>query len=71
MKPVLGRLEVFILPWAEVWADGKPLGQTPVHAELPPGPHRIRLKNDATDKTISVTIAASRTIVIDETWSLP
>jgi hypothetical protein len=68
MKTSLGRLHVYILPRAEVWIDGKPLGQTPVHADLAPGPHRIRLKNDARDKTVSVTIATSKTTVIDEKW---
>ncbi len=63
-----GTLKVVILPWAEVWVDGKPLGQTPVRTKLSVGPHRVRLKNDATEKTVSVTVTAAKPAVIDETW---
>lgn len=63
-----GTLDVFVLPWAEVWVDGKSIGQTPAHTRLPVGPHRVRLKNDVNDKTITVTITASKATTIDETW---
>jgi hypothetical protein len=63
-----GSLSVVVLPWAEVWIDGKPRGQTPVRAKLPVGQHRVRLKNDTTEKTIVVNVSAARTAVIDETW---
>jgi serine/threonine-protein kinase len=66
--PETGRLRVVILPWAEVWVDGKPLGQTPVHTKLSVGAHRVRLKNDTKDKTVTVTVTAAKTTVIDETW---
>jgi hypothetical protein len=63
-----GELSVVVLPWAEVWLDGKPLGQTPVRAKVQIGVHRVRLKNDNNDKTVEVTVAAGKTAVIDETW---
>jgi len=63
-----GTLKVVILPWAEVWVDGKPLGQTPVRTKVAVGPHRVRLKNDATEKTVTVTVTAAKPAVIDEAW---
>ena len=32
--------------WAEVWLDGKRLGATPIHIEIPPGKHVVQLKNE-------------------------
>jgi len=63
-----GRLNVVVLPWAEVWIDGRSFGQAPVRAKLAVGAHRVRLKNDAHEKTITVTVTADKTSVIDETW---
>jgi serine/threonine-protein kinase len=63
-----GSLKIVILPWAEVWIDGKPIGQTPLRTTLPAGPHRVRLKNDVKEKTINVNVTPSRLTVIDETW---
>jgi hypothetical protein len=48
--------------------DGKPLGQTPVRTKVSVGQHRVRLKNDATEKTVTVTVTAAKPAVIDETW---
>lgn len=63
-----GKLKVVILPWAEVWVDGRPLGQTPVLTKVSVGPHRVRLKNDVNEKTVNVTVTTAKTTVIDETW---
>ena len=63
-----GALRVVVLPWAEVWIDGKPQGQTPIRTRLPVGSHRVRLKNDATEKTVTVIVTAAKPAVIDETW---
>lgn len=63
-----GNLKVVVLPWAEVWVDGKSLGQTPVHARVSVGSHRVRLKNDEKDKTVTVTVTSAKAAVIDETW---
>jgi tRNA A-37 threonylcarbamoyl transferase component Bud32 len=40
-----GRLQVNVLPWAEVFVDGRSRGRVPIDIELPPGHHRIRLHN--------------------------
>jgi serine/threonine-protein kinase len=63
-----GKLKVVILPWAEVWVDGRAHGQTPVLTKLSVGPHRVRLKNDVREKTVTVTVTSAKTAVIDETW---
>jgi hypothetical protein len=63
-----GGIKIVILPWAEVWIDGKAMGQTPLRTTLPVGPHRVRLKSDTRDKTINITVTASRVTVIDESW---
>ncbi|HEY4178428.1 MAG TPA: serine/threonine-protein kinase [Kofleriaceae bacterium] len=64
-----GQLRVYVAPWAEVVVDGRiKLGQTPVIATLPVGPHRVLLKNAAKQETITVNIAAGKSAVIDETW---
>jgi tRNA A-37 threonylcarbamoyl transferase component Bud32 len=63
-----GGIKIVVLPWAEVWIDGKPMGQTPLRIALPVGPHRVRLKNDTKEKTINVAVTSSRFAVIDETW---
>jgi serine/threonine protein kinase len=38
-------LAVDVRPWAEVWVDGKKVGHTPMQVQLPPGPHKVELKN--------------------------
>ena len=64
-----GTLKIVILPWAEVWIDGKALDkQTPVTVELAAGTHRVRLKNDSREKTVTVRISPGKTFVIEETW---
>jgi serine/threonine-protein kinase len=63
-----GSLKVVVLPWAEVWVDGRPLGQTPVVTKVSAGAHRVRLKNDATEKTVNVTVTNGKTTLIDQAW---
>jgi hypothetical protein len=37
-----GRVSINAVPWAEVWVDGKSVGQTPIaNLSLPIGPHEI------------------------------
>ena len=38
-------LVVDVRPWAEVWVDGQKLGHTPMQKAVPPGPHKVELKN--------------------------
>lgn len=41
-----GRVSINAVPWADVWVDGKPVGQTPIaNLSLPIGPHEIVFRN--------------------------
>jgi hypothetical protein len=64
----LGSLAVYVAPWALVFIDGKPHGETPVRTRVPVGVHRVRLKNDTKDRTVTVTVTTAKETVIDETW---
>jgi Protein kinase domain/PEGA domain len=65
-----GTLSVRVTPWAYVFVDGKRLGQTPVTHGLPPGPHAVRLVNDALgqDETSTVLIESGRTATVRRHW---
>ncbi len=53
----LGHLELRIRPFALVFLDGKPMGQTPLPPlALPVGKHRLRLVNDDLAKNIEQDI---------------
>ncbi|MEX1367794.1 MAG: protein kinase [Nannocystaceae bacterium] len=47
-----GRLQVNVLPWAEVSIDGRPRGRVPVDVELSAGPHRVELYNPQLGRVI-------------------
>ncbi len=52
-----GKLRIVVHPWADVWVDGKPVGQTPMGAlELVEGPHKVRLRNEPNGKDIIKTV---------------
>jgi hypothetical protein len=54
-----GRLQVNVLPWAEVSVDGRSLGRVPVDVELAPGRHRVRLSNPQLgERTLEVEVPA-------------
>jgi hypothetical protein len=42
-----GRLELAVLPWGEVFVDGKSRGVSPPlrELEIPAGPHTIEIRN--------------------------
>ena len=41
-----GRMDVNALPWAEVFVDGKRVGETPIaNLAVPIGPHEVTLRN--------------------------
>ena len=70
-KPVgAGTLTVKVIPWGEVTIDRKPYGQTPVRATLGAGRHKVRISNDAADKSesIDVTVEAGKPITIERNW---
>ncbi|MEE2830653.1 MAG: serine/threonine-protein kinase [Myxococcota bacterium] len=61
-----GKVNIQATPWAEVWIDGKNVGQTPIFGrELSPGTHTIRLVNSrlGVEKTDRITVRAGETTV--------
>ena len=59
----LGFLKVIAIPWAEVFVDGAPLGQTPIaKIEVVAGPHTVVLKNPQLgEHTEQIVITAGET----------
>jgi serine/threonine-protein kinase len=46
-EPALGLLVISAIPWAEVYVDGRPVGNTPiVDLPVPAGARRVRLIRD-------------------------
>ena len=67
-----GSLHVYVVPWAEVWLDGKPLGQTPVRvADVPAGAHTVRLEGADQRETVKITIRDKKTTTIRREWTNP
>ena len=63
-----GGLVVRVQPWAEVWIDGVPMGQTPVQTTVRAGAHRVLLRNDHKQKVVTVSVTAAQETVIEEVW---
>jgi serine/threonine protein kinase len=63
-----GKLTIRVRPWANVWINGKPYGQTPVQVELPVGRHRVRLRDEATEKSLTVTVTAGQPMEVNQQW---
>ena len=61
--PAVGFLKVIAIPWAEVFVDGAPLGQTPIaKIEVVAGPHTVVLKNPQLgERTEQIVITAGET----------
>jgi eukaryotic-like serine/threonine-protein kinase len=70
VKRETGELEILVQPWAAVSVDGRSVGQTPVHARLPAGRHRVRIENDVAgkDETITVTVDHDRKTTVRRSW---
>jgi hypothetical protein len=46
LEPISGSLSVNVLPWAEVWIDGKSVGETPIgNLSLPIGNHELVVRH--------------------------
>ena len=56
-----GELSANASPWAEVWMNGKKIGETPVAAlAVPLGTHEIVFKNPQfPERRVTVTVSAS------------
>ncbi|HEY6174877.1 MAG TPA: PEGA domain-containing protein, partial [Kofleriaceae bacterium] len=65
-----GELAIIVRPWAMIWVNGKPSGQTPFRAALPAGRYRVRLANDEAghDEITTVTVEPGRTATIARVW---
>jgi len=65
--PEPGRIEVNVIPWAEVSIDGIARGRVPINVELPPGRHRVRLTNPQLGtRTFTVRLTAGQRHEITE-----
>jgi serine/threonine-protein kinase len=63
------RLHIGARPWAEVFIDGRRVGQTPISGlPLAPGLHHVRLVNGPLDaqRTIDVRLSAGETRYVRE-----
>jgi len=65
-----GELAIIVKPWALIWLNGKPRGQTPFRAPVPEGHYRIRIANDdvGQDETTTITVVAGETSTIERSW---
>lgn len=60
-----GTLTIAARPWAAVWIDGKPHGETPVQVRLAPGRHRVQLAHPRRSQTTTVIITAARETLLE------
>jgi Protein kinase domain/PEGA domain len=69
-RQLSGELGVYVRPWALVYVDGHPMGQTPYRARLPSGSYRVRMKNDDIDKDEEVTVKVTPSVPtsVRRTW---
>jgi serine/threonine-protein kinase len=60
LKPPQGTLSINALPWAEVWVDGKPAGETPIgNLSLPIGNHELIFRHpELGEQRRTVTVGA-------------
>jgi serine/threonine-protein kinase len=65
-----GELAIIVRPWAMIWLNGKPSGQTPFRAAVPAGRYRVRLANDdaGRDEIITVTVEPDQTATVERRW---
>ena len=60
LKPPMGALSINAQPWAEVWVDGKPAGETPIgNLSLPIGNHELVFRHpELGEQRRTVTVGA-------------
>lgn len=65
-----GKLVVLAKPWATLFLDGKPVGETPYRVSIPAGRHTLRIVNEerGKDEWVTVTIVAGQTTTIERKW---
>jgi serine/threonine-protein kinase len=65
-----GELAIIVRPWALIWLNGRPSGQTPFRAVVPAGRYRVRLANDdvGRNEITIITVAPDQTATVERTW---
>jgi serine/threonine-protein kinase len=65
-----GELAIIVKPWAMIWLNGKPSGQTPFRGPVPAGRYRVRLVNNdvARNETTTVSVEPGQTATIERSW---
>jgi predicted Ser/Thr protein kinase len=66
-----GKLKINVKPWADVYVDGKCIGETPLEPlELTPGEYYVLVKNEKLGKESSsrVTIEPNKTHSVEVNW---
>ncbi len=65
-----GVVKLRIKPWADVYVDGKSVGQAPTTLNLPVGRHRLLLVNEAANKRerLRIHVRAHKPLVIRRSW---
>jgi serine/threonine-protein kinase len=66
----IGELAIIVRPWAMIWLNGKPSGQTPFRAAVPAGRYRVRLANEDAghDEVTTVTVEPDQTATVERSW---
>ncbi len=63
VRPPDGRVSINALPWAEVWIDGNPVGETPLaNVSVPVGQHEITFRHPQLGERRETTIVQSGTL---------
>ncbi len=63
----MGKLNVMVDPWADVWLDGQAIGQTPLAGrDVWEGRHELRLVSPLGEKRVSIQVDPDQTLVVKE-----
>jgi hypothetical protein len=63
VRPPDGRLSINALPWAQVWIDGNPVGETPLaNLSVPVGEHEITFRHPQFGERRETTVVQSGTL---------
>jgi serine/threonine protein kinase len=63
VRPPDGRVSINALPWAQVWIDGNPVGETPLaNLTVPVGEHEITFRHPQLGERRETTVVQSGTL---------
>jgi hypothetical protein len=63
-----GELVVRVPTWAEVYVDGKHVGQAPLRITVPVGRHAVLLIHDEHRERVSIDVTSTREAIIQPKW---